>query len=173
LQLIESERSLFDNFTTILGIFIGAVVAAALFLSADFLSGSLPMTAEETESATVEDRIAPVGRVALLGDEELIAAAAAITTTPAPVATTLSGPQVFNEACYLCHAPPGVPGAPVLGDAAAWEARIAQGIEVLKDHALNGYTGSAGFMPPKGGRVDLSDEEVSEAVEYMVEQVSP
>jgi cytochrome c5 len=29
-----------------------------------------------------------------------------------------------------------------------------------------------GYMPPKGGRLDLSDEEVANAVEYMVEESS-
>jgi cytochrome c5 len=58
----------------------------------------------------------------------------------------------------------------VLGDAAAWAPRIAQGIETLNNHALNGFQGAAGVMPPKGGRVDLSDGEIIAAVEYMVEQ---
>jgi cytochrome c5 len=40
----------------------------------------------------------------------------------------------------------------------------------LKDHAINGFQGSAGYMPAKGGRVDLSDEEVASAVEYMVSE---
>ncbi len=44
---------------------------------------------------------------------------------------------------------------------------------MLQDHALNGYQGEAGFMPPKGGRVDLSDEEVLSAVDYMLEQIAP
>ena len=39
---------------------------------------------------------------------------------------------------------------------------------MLKDHAINGYQGSAGYMPAKGGRTDLSDEEVANAVDYMI-----
>ena len=58
----------------------------------------------------------------------------------------------------------------MLGDAEAWTARIAQGTDVLKDHAINGYQGSVGFMPAKGGRTDLSDEEVASAVDYMVSE---
>ncbi len=121
-----------------------------------------------------ESPLAPIGRIALLGDAELeaaAAAAAAVVAAPRRVDTVLSGPQVFNEACYLCHAPPGVPGAPVVGEVAAWEARVAQGMDVLIDHAINGYQGEAGFMPAKGGRVDLSDDEVVSAVEYMLEQL--
>lgn len=170
--MADREQTLFDGLTISIGIFVGAIVATALFLSAGLLgTGSLDSDGDGTEAAAIAARIAPVARVALLGDAELEAAAAA-AAAPAPVATVLSGPQVFNEACYLCHAPPGVPGAPVIGDAAAWESRIAKGLEVLQDHALNGFTGDAGFMPPKGGRVDLSDEEVLAAVDYMLEQMA-
>ena len=88
-----------------------------------------------------------------------------------PVATSLTGPQVFNQACNVCHGN-GIGGAPMLTDAAAWEPRVAQGGDTLKDHALNGYTGSTGFMPPKGGNVSLSDAEVNAAVDFMLEQVA-
>jgi cytochrome c5 len=81
----------------------------------------------------------------------------------------LSGPQVYNEACIACHGS-GIGGAPKFGDAAAWGPRIAQGNPTLYDHAINGFTGSAGFMPQKGARVDLSDQEVRDAVDYMVSQ---
>ena len=55
------------------------------------------------------------------------------------------------------------------GDAEVWDLRIAQGIDVLYTHAIEGYTGSTGYMPPKGARLDLSDQEVSDAVDYMIE----
>ena len=83
-----------------------------------------------------------------------------------------SGSAAFAEtsACIACHGT-GVGGAPMLGDSAQWEARIAQGSAVLNQHAIEGYTGSAGYMPAKGGRTDLSDDEVASAVDYMVSQV--
>ena len=175
--LNKSERQLFDGFTFLLGIFLGALAAAGLGLTAKFMSSSAPsahMTAQGTidEAAAESDSLlAPVGRVALVGDAELAAAAAAISA-PAPVDTVLSGPQVFNQACYLCHAPPGTPGAPVVGDVAAWEGRITQGVDMLYDHALNGFQGDSPVpMPPKGGRVDLSDDEIKSAVDYMLEQL--
>ena len=46
--------------------------------------------------------------------------------------------------------------------------RIAQGNATLVEHAVKGYQGDAGYMPPKGGRADLTDDEVSAAVAYMV-----
>ena len=45
-------------------------------------------------------------------------------------------------------------------------------MDTLIDHALNGFSSSTGVMPRKGGRVDLSDEEIIAAIEYMVGQVA-
>lgn len=86
-------------------------------------------------------------------------------------ATGMNGEQVYNNVCVACHYPPGVGGAPALGDAEAWAPRIAQGMDTLIDHALNGFSGSTGVMPKKGERLDLSDKEIIEAIEYMIEQV--
>jgi cytochrome c5 len=125
---------------------------------------------DPTVRAAIDERIKPVGTVLLMGDAQLAAAAAAAVTAPTPVATVLSGPQVYNAACIVCHQPPGVGGAPPVGDVAAWAPRIAQGLDTLHQHAIQGFQGTAGFMPPKGGRVDLSDAEISSAVDYLVEQ---
>jgi cytochrome c len=113
-----------------------------------------------------------IGQVALADPEEPGATQAAPISKPEPVAEPLAGPEVYREVCIACHAPPGIGGAPALGDGEAWAARIAQGMETLIDNALNGFSGSTGIMPRKGGRVDLSDEEIIAAIEYMVEQVA-
>lgn len=168
----DQDQQFFDSFMLVVGILIG--VAVGLFFLVRIVAidtqGQFVLEDERVQ-AEIEARIRPVGQVVLLGAAEL-EAAAALSVSPAPVATVMSGAQVFNAACYLCHSAPGVGGAPVVGDAAAWGARIAQGIETLNDHALNGYQGAAGFMPAKGGRVDLSDAEITSAVEYMVEQAA-
>ncbi len=120
---------------------------------------------------SVAERIRPFGRVKLPGEEhgpdEL-----KIDEVPQaePHATVLSGPQVFNEACIVCHGN-GIGGAPMLNDRAAWQARIAQGMDTLYQHAIEGFTGATGYMPPKGARLDLSDLEVNDAVDYMLSQV--
>jgi cytochrome c5 len=122
--------------------------------------------------AAVAERIRPVGEVYLPGEEQQAAAPVVETAAePEPVAAAMTGPQVYNSACIACHAA-GVGGAPIVGDAGQWTDRIAQGMETLARHAIEGYTGSAGYMPPKGGRLDLSDEEVTSAVEYMVGESS-
>lgn len=96
-------------------------------------------------------------------------AAAADPSTPE--SALMTGEQVYNNVCIACHSPPGVGGAPALGDNEAWAPRLAQGIEILNDHALNGFSGKVGVMPKKGERLDLSDEETIRAVAYMIGQL--
>lgn len=90
-------------------------------------------------------------------------AAAAPAAEPAKVA--VDGQKVFNASCAACHGA-GVAGAPKLGDKAAWAPRVKQGTAVLYEHAIKGFQGKAGMMPPKGGS-SASDEEVKAAVDYM------
>lgn len=120
---------------------------------------------------TVEERIRPFGRIKMAGDA-LDPGELRVDEVPQaePHATVLTGPQVFNEACIVCHGN-GIGGAPMLNDRAVWSARIAQGMETLYRHAIEGYTGSLGYMPPKGARLDLSDMEVNSAVDYMLSQL--
>ena len=79
------------------------------------------------------------------------------------------GREVYEATCAACHAS-GVAGAPKLGDKAAWAPRIAQGMDTLHTHALKGFQGKAGMMPPKGGNMSAKDEDVKAAVDYMVSQ---
>ncbi len=85
------------------------------------------------------------------------------------VVTTLTGSGVYERHCALCHAD-GIGGAPKVGDAGPWADRIAKGMDTLYRHAIEGYTGDDGIMPPKGGFVNLPDDEVRLAVDYIVEQ---
>jgi cytochrome c5 len=153
---------------------IGALAAVAIAIlvlamkMSDQTQGIYTRDAAEYQAAVAE-RIAPVGKVYLPGEEQqatvpIVAAVA----EPEPVATAMTGPQVYNTACLACHST-GVGGAPVVGDAAQWADRNAQGIDVLYDHAINGFDGDAATpMLPKGGRADLSDQEIKDAVDYMV-----
>lgn len=62
-----------------------------------------------------------------------------------------------------CHQT-GINGAPKIGNKIAWTPRIAQGREILYQHATNGLRG----MPPRGGNASLSDDQVKAAVDYLV-----
>lgn len=85
-----------------------------------------------------------------------------------PARADASGEAVFNGTCVMCHKS-GVMGAPKFGDAADWGARLAQGKETLYKHALGGFQGKKGKMPPRGGKPGLSDGEVRAAVDYMLD----
>lgn len=82
-------------------------------------------------------------------------------------ALAADGQKVYSTACFACHAT-GAAGAPKYGDKDAWAPRIEQGLETLHKHALEGFKGNTGYMPPKGGYAHLSDEQVKAAVDYMV-----
>jgi cytochrome c5 len=170
--LRAQDSQFFDSFMLVIGILIGVAVGLVFLVRAISLETADRYVLEDpTVQAEINERIRPVGRVLLLGDAELAAAAAAAVAAPTPVATVMTGPQVYNAACIVCHQPPGLSGAPPVGDVAAWAPRLAQGIDTLYQHAVAGFTGPTGtFMPPKGGRVDLSDDEIKAAVDYLVEQ---
>ena len=170
---MSRDQKFFDMYSLVIGVL--AVATLAILVLAMKMSERTQgvYTRDSAEyQAAVAERIRPVGQVYLPGDET--AAAAAVVETapePEPVATVMTGPQVYNSACIACHSS-GVGGAPIVGDAGQWGSRIEQGLEVLTRHAIEGYTGTAGYMPPKGGRLDLSDEEIAVAVEYMVGESS-
>lgn len=77
---------------------------------------------------------------------------------------SIDGQAIYQQTCTACH-DTGIASAPIRGDAKAWEPRLAQGIDTLYDHAINGFN----IMPPRGGDSSLSDEEVKAAVDYMVQ----
>lgn len=94
-------------------------------------------------------------------------AAAAPAATAAPsTASADTGKTLYGSACVACHGA-GIAGAPKFGDKAVWAPRIAQGAPVLYEHAIKGFQGKTGVMPPKGG-ASAPDGDVKAAVDYMV-----
>ena len=88
-------------------------------------------------------------------------------TIPPPAAAApagkLDGKGVYDTACAACHAA-GVAGAPKLGDKSAWAPRLVAGKDTLYSSSLKGK----GAMPPKGGQLQLTDDAVKSAVDFMV-----
>jgi cytochrome c5 len=102
------------------------------------------------------------------------AAAAPAASAPAPTAAPAAAPaaasadagkKLFESTCQACHGS-GVAGAPKFGDKAAWAPRLKQGSATLYEHAIKGFQGKSGMMPPKGGS-SASDDDVKAAVDYM------
>jgi cytochrome c5 len=122
------------------------------------------------KNLTLSLTICAAALLAGCGKQEAVAPAATPAAAPAvataPVENTV-GKATFNKTCALCHAA-GVAGAPKPGDKADWGPRIAQGMDVLNKHALEGFTGSKGQMPPRGGST-ATDDEVKAAVKYMTD----
>jgi cytochrome c5 len=106
----------------------------------------------------VAERLQPIGVV--------VVEQAAASTASAPVLK--SGIEVYKTTCGACHGE-GIAGAPKAGDKAAWGPRIAQGFNTLVKHAVDGFQGKAGVMPPKGGGT-YDPIEVARAVAWMADQ---
>jgi cytochrome c5 len=160
------DRKFFDTFMLVLGILIA--IAVGLYVLARIVSANTQeqhVLEDPAIKSEVNERIAPVAKVAVSGQDN--SALAPVQQAAAAPAADLPGEQVYNMACVACHGA-GVAGAPKFGDAAAWGPRIGKGADTLHKHAIEGIQGSAGFMPPKGGRVDLSDQSIINAVDYMV-----
>ncbi len=130
------------------------------------LTTSMVMANDESvdaELSAIEERTAPVGQVD-------VAVADGATESDVPVKEISIGQKTYDAACGVCHAA-GIAGAPKYADADAWTARIEQGRDTLYEHAINGFTGSSGMMPAKGGRTDIADDDIKAAVDYMLEAV--
>lgn len=122
------------------------------------LSAAASADSGESAAATAVVEPEPAADAPATGAEEAPAAAAA-----------LSGEALYKQSCQLCHGA-GIAGAPKFGDKAAWASRVAQGEATLFQRAIDGFTGSTGVMPARGGST-ASDEEVKEAVRYMIAAV--
>jgi cytochrome c5 len=131
--------------------------------------GASPATAREGSSAAPGAPAAPVSAAAGgMGNATAPAAAGGAAPAPGAVAAAAKpdGKKVYDTTCSVCHGA-GIAGAPKFGDKAAWAPRLAEGLPVLHEHALKGYQGKSGVMPPKGGNTALPDADVMAAVDYM------
>lgn len=126
-----------------------------------FLAGlhDKPAAAGTMSEEAIAERLQPVARLAL---------AEPAPATAAGAGALKKGQAVYEETCSACHGE-GIAGAPKFGDKKAWGPRIAQGFDTLVKHAIDGFTGKDGMMPPKGG-ASFEDVEVARAVAYMADK---
>ncbi|MGH1485011.1 MAG: c-type cytochrome [Cellvibrionaceae bacterium] len=76
------------------------------------------------------------------------------------------GAAIYTEVCKVCHAQ-GLNGAPILGNEKMWSKRTGKGLDALVSNASNGV----GLMPAKGGRTELTDDEIRYVVKFMLSQL--
>ena len=74
------------------------------------------------------------------------------------------GEATFNRYCFSCHAA-GIASSPKIGDVEAWAPRIAKGEAALLESTINGVLPS---MPARGLCTQCTDEELADAIDYMV-----
>ena len=147
------------RFSMVIGFLV--LLTLGLIIASAFLHRTLPTEVDPSAAKRTQNRIAPDGAV-YAGST----GAAAQAASQVAYGGTLDGSVIYQNLCAGCHTS-GAGGAPTLA-AAQWTARIAQGTETLYRHAIEGYTGSAGVMPPKGGNPALTAEQVEATVDWMV-----
>jgi len=115
-------------------------------------------------NAEIAERIKKVGEVCIEGEE-----CGNSNTSPIVVAAAGSAgvEDNYNKSCATCHNA-GVAGAPKMGDVAAWESRLAKGMDTLYSAAINGMPPA---MPQKGMCFSCSDDDLKALVDYMVDSV--
>lgn len=80
----------------------------------------------------------------------------------------MSAQAAYDIACSRCH-DSATSGAPLTGDQNAWKYRSPMWEAVLAEHATSGYMD----MPAMGGSTELTDRDVTRALEYMMSITYP
>ncbi|MGC1548688.1 MAG: c-type cytochrome [Rhodanobacter sp.] len=152
-----------------------SVLTLVLIFAALAIYEHEPKEVDPSAAQQVAERIAPAGAV-YAGNTGLAAmqaakdAAAKAAASQVAFGGTTDGKTIFEGVCTSCHTS-GVLGAPKLGDKAMWGPRIAEGLDTLVEHAINGYHGPDGnTMPPKGNMPSLTDAQIKATVTWMVDQ---
>ena len=122
----QSElRSLLETVFVVIGTLVGAII---IITFATTKSDTEDTTVKVVENKPVEENVQPVAEVKVAENNTA-------TDNNSEENSLISGEKISQVNCILCHGA-GVMGAPKIGDAAQWEARIAQGKDKLIDHAI-------------------------------------
>ncbi|HIG78872.1 MAG TPA: cytochrome c5 family protein [Cycloclasticus sp.] len=158
---MSEDKQVLNDIGKVIAVLI--IIAIVISIAAINLVGDNEGTSAAFQEKKVLDRIKPLGVVATTAAEAK--EASPVVEEVAVEQGPMTAEQVYNTACMACHST-GAAGAPKTGDVAAWAPRIAQGDDVLFEHATKGFKG----MPPRGGSPQLSDEDITVAIGFMVSQ---
>lgn len=82
--------------------------------------------------------------------------------------THQQGRKIWIGTCASCHGY-GIAGAPIPMKPKDWSQRVNTPVNELYSHAINGFFGKKDtYMPPRGGNDQLSDTDITLAVDYML-----
>ncbi len=152
----KSGKFFVGSIVTFLIIF--GVIKIVLLTSQD--AGKQAVTPESMVAEDVAERIKPVAQT-YIGESPV--AVAAVVEAEESVG---GGQQLVTQVCSMCH-DSGLMSSPKLGNKADWAPRIEQGVDTLYNNAINGLN----MMPARGGRPDLSDDDIKSAVDHMLSLV--
>lgn len=161
----HEDRVFLKRFSMVILVLV--IITVAIIVIANLEGPESDEDANPSRVKIADERTRPVGAVRTELPE---APPAAEPVTPIPdlaevgEPTALDGAAIYAQVCQACHMT-GAAGAPVPGTE-GWAERADKGLDVLAANAINGI----GIMPPKGGRADLSDADVTAAVEHMLDQ---
>jgi len=149
------------------GIILGLMlITVVIFILANSLQDESAGNANPSHQALAEKNISPVSGVHV-GEEGAAALAAAqpaaAEAAPESGAEAIDGGQVYNSLCMTCH-DAGVAAAPIKGSEDLAQRASEKGVDTLVTNAINGIN----VMPPKGGNLSLTDEQMRAAVEFML-----
>ena len=172
----STDKVFLRHFSMVIGFL--ALVMIGLILLAMHIYNNHPAPPRPEAQQEIAARIAPVagvyagdtGRAALVAAQD---AAKKAAESQVAYGGTLDGKTIFDNLCTTCHTNAAT-GAPSIHDKAAWAPRVAQGLDTLVKHAIDGYSGKDGkgaLMPAKGGNPSLTDAQVKATVEWMLSQV--
>lgn len=158
-----------NQFATTLMIIIGVLTVSTIVIMiiANILLPDTNYSEDDLIQGNLQQRIKPIGELAINGVSSANASEGEDTVVASNDAGEAKSAEELYTACAACH-DAGVLNAPKLGDKAGWSARIAKGVDAMYAGAINGTPNG---MPPKGGRADLSDDDIKKVVDYMLESV--
>ncbi len=80
-----------------------------------------------------------------------------------------NGKLTYDKICIACHMT-GVAGAAALTDKTRWDESAAKGLDALRGIVINGNEGSYGVMSPRGTCTDCTDEDLFDALGYILHE---
>ena len=160
----QTDQTVIKNMVIVLVILI--VFSFSIFFIAKDVGFKEDQETGPASIAALEKRIKPVAGVYTGEDGPADVEEVAAQAEPAQAVAfdgSLDGEMIYTSVCAACHAT-GVAGAPQPGTPAMAQ-RIEKGMDALMQTALNGLNA----MPARGGRPDLSDEQMQAVVEFMTQ----
>lgn len=137
------------------------VPLAIILLAVQFITGGIKV---DPNGSAMSDR-AVAERMDVL-NSGAPAQIAATSSTKSITVTSDPGESLYNTVCQACHSA-GIAGAPKTGDKTAWSSRIDLSNDVLYASVINGKN----MMPARGGATGATDDDIREAVDYMLSKV--